>query len=417
MKDIEKNLNNLPKGRLSLTADLRIRYRMWRVGREMNAPMTSMAFSYRAVALSLLLVILAGSATGTYAYSSPEVVRGNILYPVKRGIEKVEARLVKTPQAEVVFHNKLAERRLAEADVLSRKISADGTAKKPEAEFDDTIAEAGLEISNTNKVAQRIDDGQERESVFGRLADNNLEKVEKMKILANRLGLATSEDTTEKIASVMEDTKEGQRRLVLAISQYKDGKQEKIVETGTTTATAARNFINASSTLNELQKEADNLTEELRSAGRYDQKQVIKLEERVDKKIDQASTALKEGQIEKFSGLSKAASALINNGKHFLKEEAPKATSTPKEEVKKPNRPRPMERRQERSNQERNDRNEARKESIKATSTQPLKASEATSTQATIAQPAEPQRIDVEQQRAISASSTPVYEYGERERD
>lgn len=65
---------------------------------------------------ALTLFITMG--TGVYAYSSPEVTADSALYPVKRGIESIEARIPRPPGARSEFHARMTERRVAEGEVM-----------------------------------------------------------------------------------------------------------------------------------------------------------------------------------------------------------------------------------------------------------------------------------------------------------
>ncbi|MBI5729001.1 MAG: hypothetical protein HY983_02040 [Candidatus Magasanikbacteria bacterium] len=67
-----------------------------------------------------MIVVLTGT-TGAYAYTSPEVTEGTILYPVKRAIEQVEEKIKTTPEAKAAFYLKQITRREAEKNILKRR--------------------------------------------------------------------------------------------------------------------------------------------------------------------------------------------------------------------------------------------------------------------------------------------------------
>ncbi len=60
--------------------------------------------------------------TSAYAYNSPEVTEGSVLYPIKIGIEKIEETTKVSTESKVKFIIKKAERREAEKKVLVAKI-------------------------------------------------------------------------------------------------------------------------------------------------------------------------------------------------------------------------------------------------------------------------------------------------------
>lgn len=70
-----------------------------------------------AIGFAIILPCLMGG-TSAYAYSSTSVTEGNMLYPVKRGIETVRVRFATTPADRATIHLQLYERRLDEAERL-----------------------------------------------------------------------------------------------------------------------------------------------------------------------------------------------------------------------------------------------------------------------------------------------------------
>jgi len=87
---------------------------------ECNLWYQTRVFKYSMVAL-LAVFFLGSSGVGVYAYSSPEVTEGAVLYPIKKAIENVEARTKRTPEARAKFKLKQIERREAEKSVLEKK--------------------------------------------------------------------------------------------------------------------------------------------------------------------------------------------------------------------------------------------------------------------------------------------------------
>ncbi len=74
------------------------------------------AFALPVATVGLFLV----TGVGAYAYESPTVTDGHLLYPVKQGCEHVEAAMQLSGEAQANFHARMMERRLAEAEVLWR---------------------------------------------------------------------------------------------------------------------------------------------------------------------------------------------------------------------------------------------------------------------------------------------------------
>lgn len=74
-------------------------------------------FRRAAIGFAVALPILFGG-TSAYAYSSASVTEGNVLYPVKRGIESMQLRFRNEPNDLAAYRLELYERRLDEAERL-----------------------------------------------------------------------------------------------------------------------------------------------------------------------------------------------------------------------------------------------------------------------------------------------------------
>ncbi len=83
-----------------------------------------------ALVCSLGGIMVCGSIASAYAYTSPEVTEGTILYPLKKKLEAAEAGLQRTPEQKAAFLVKKIERREAEARVLARKDKKIGQVRK-----------------------------------------------------------------------------------------------------------------------------------------------------------------------------------------------------------------------------------------------------------------------------------------------
>jgi hypothetical protein len=69
-------------------------------------------FKYALAPISLALLL--GVGTTSYAYASPSVCHGHILYPLKTGVETMEKTFYRTPDAQAQFQMKSLERRADE---------------------------------------------------------------------------------------------------------------------------------------------------------------------------------------------------------------------------------------------------------------------------------------------------------------
>ena len=71
-----------------------------------------------AAGFALVVLVVGSLGTGAYAYSSPVVTEGSILYPIKEKLEKIEEIAQITPEAKAKFYLKKIERREVERKIL-----------------------------------------------------------------------------------------------------------------------------------------------------------------------------------------------------------------------------------------------------------------------------------------------------------
>ncbi len=128
---MNKEMKNL---RSVATPSSEFKERLWqRLDAEM--PVVKIRSKKRmAVAGTLASIAMLLSGSGAYAYSSPNVTPESPLYGVKTGIEDVQERFKKSPEARAKFHKAMAQRRGHELD----------RAKSPEAQAELRIRLAEL---------------------------------------------------------------------------------------------------------------------------------------------------------------------------------------------------------------------------------------------------------------------------------
>ena len=74
-----------------------------------------------AAGFAMLIVMVGGLGTGAYAYSSPQVSHGSVLYPIKENLENLEENMQTTPEAKAKFYLKKIQRRERELEVVKQK--------------------------------------------------------------------------------------------------------------------------------------------------------------------------------------------------------------------------------------------------------------------------------------------------------
>lgn len=138
MDNLEKNLSNLPKPRLSKKADFKIKFKIYtfilrsklqKLGYIFFRPYSMLA----KVSYATLLVVIVLGSTAVYAANNDNITPGHSFYPLKKTIENVEENLSFTKNAQVDTLNKMSERRLKEAlNMAQENIEVEDTSSQGE---------------------------------------------------------------------------------------------------------------------------------------------------------------------------------------------------------------------------------------------------------------------------------------------
>lgn len=116
MKDVKKQFS---EQRESVSPSSEFEQRLWqRLDAEFVSaiPTRKSRRSLRYAVSIVAVVVIFFGGTGAYAYASPSVAPDSTLYPVRKGIESVEAVLHRSPEGKAAFHARMAERRAAELE-------------------------------------------------------------------------------------------------------------------------------------------------------------------------------------------------------------------------------------------------------------------------------------------------------------
>lgn len=93
------------------------------------------------------VLVLSLVATGTYAYTSPNVAAGHPLYRFKRKFEGYEEQMNRSPERQASFYVRKAERRAAEALSLARDEQSSS-----EVSFASAIEELQRSVATLNRI-------------------------------------------------------------------------------------------------------------------------------------------------------------------------------------------------------------------------------------------------------------------------
>jgi len=121
------------------------------------------AFRFAAAGIASLLVVF-GTGTSVYAYSSPDVSDGHPLYPIKHGIEQIQERLALNPNQRAAFHADMMQRRMAEAERL------DQTKEEIPKILESAAAELDLSVG---ELKADLRDPEQRNEVIDKLSETN----------------------------------------------------------------------------------------------------------------------------------------------------------------------------------------------------------------------------------------------------
>ncbi len=138
------------------------------------------------VATAFVLAAVVVGATGAYAYASPTVTEGTVLYPVKKTLEKVGEKLQVTPEKKAVFLLKQIDRREAEKKVLETKHQPIQNIETAIGSTEQKLETASAALKATpkknpallKKVEKRLTERQERLEKAKRELEKRLEKRE-----------------------------------------------------------------------------------------------------------------------------------------------------------------------------------------------------------------------------------------------
>ncbi|MDO8592674.1 MAG: DUF5667 domain-containing protein [bacterium] len=212
MDNLEKILANLPKPKLRLKADLKIKSKLYylilskRLEKLFSqpAPRGQVYILKNSLAIALMIIIIF-SGTSIYAYSSGEVMPGNRLYSLKRAMEKVEQQASITPAAKSQTYQKFSQRRLEEALRLSRRKSSGGQISNADnqqvsANIQKNIAEAVSNLITAADTAAAIKNQAESLAAQSRITERADSEVKYLNQIAAFAAFADDQEILDKVS-------------------------------------------------------------------------------------------------------------------------------------------------------------------------------------------------------------------------
>lgn len=113
----------------------------------------------KVTAAATTIVLLTGSATGAYAYTSDNVLPDSALYPIRQGLETIETAVALTPTARTAVQIKHLQRRLHEQELMAAKQRPITKEKLNDAadSLDEALKDSGsLSTSTQTEIDQTI---------------------------------------------------------------------------------------------------------------------------------------------------------------------------------------------------------------------------------------------------------------------
>jgi len=211
MNNLEQQLNKLPKGRLRLIANIKIRWRLYLLFWQRRIASLSLALvrvkllpaTTILIALALVLII------PTYAYASSNVTVGHFLYPVKQVIENIEIAVAISPVAKVNTYTKMAERRLAEASQLSQRQINQTTNQALTKTVNQAVV---LEEQAVNQTASIVS-GEKANQAQAVVTQANDVTLEKLSQITQEVGMESDEPTLDSLASAVDNLRQLKSRV------------------------------------------------------------------------------------------------------------------------------------------------------------------------------------------------------------
>jgi hypothetical protein len=338
MNNLEEQLNKLPQAKLSKKIDLYLRFNFWKLSWQNYFKDLSSFFIIKRLASVAMVVILLSFLVGLpyYAYASSDIVRGNILYPLKQGVENIELGLANTPEKKITVLTKLASRRLTEVNKLSQQASAqtDSNLAQTINQMVSLTTQADEDASSTSKTEQKTSTKNKIESI----KQQQLASVEN---IAKKRGLKASDQLLDSVALAIDNLK--QEREIQHFSdnsqvtpetasttfyQFFGHDRMNIASTSVKTSTSTEkktdgNIIKfnqeiSTKSLENIRERVNILKNSLSQEGAAPD-DTNNLLQRLDNRLNKAQSAIDSGNFNQAQGLIKSTDAISNNAKHFLR--------------------------------------------------------------------------------------------------
>ncbi len=202
MDNLERKLLDLPRHKLGLKADLKIRLQLYYLVfiNSFNSFRQIFKihnlFLFRGMAVAVVVFILLGG-TSLYAYSNNQITVGSPLYPLKRTAETVKNNLSISDVVKTESYNKQSQRRLVEASIVSNQ--AQKSDEETDAQLSKIIDQAVESFNKSVVVADKIKDSDKSDAVSKTLKDDSHESLDLLDSISKNVENHDNQELSEKI--------------------------------------------------------------------------------------------------------------------------------------------------------------------------------------------------------------------------
>ncbi len=358
LEQLEKKLNDLPRPTLSRLANFKFYLRLLPLVLKRWAGFRREAFSFSSLTTKLaatlvaLVLLLAGSSG--YAYFSPRVTYGQMLYPLKTTLEQLRVALARTPLDQVVIFTDLANRRLNEARVLANEkndsaasLSLISAAEAAGLNGDQTPGPLTITvneiINNTNKAikaSENIETAPVANQALALIDQAQTNHNSGLQEIARIIGFSAKPLVIETVARALNQTKINHQRVKTALDEVQtnltqgsteikikiktaaEEENEKIEQAKSTSDSLAAEETSSDLTveLEGVKEKIDSLKEKI-SLLNLPANETQKLFDLLDKKSGRIEDSLSHDSLDKAFHSLGTLDALVNNVDDFIKEE------------------------------------------------------------------------------------------------
>lgn len=225
MDNLSKILQSLPKEKLSHKADLKIRLKLYRLTAlaylksiRIHIKQGSRVPSWRPNVLNkafiaAMIFILVFSATSIFAYADDSIVPGDIMYPLKKAVEKIETSIAPSKPAKIAVYEKTSVRRLEEAVNMSKTAANINAAKI-------TDSESQAKPEKDSKTAPKTEPKAKIEKISENINKNIDEVIDSHQAIAESINNIDDHKEGEKQAAKAKEADKAKADYLDSIAQY-----------------------------------------------------------------------------------------------------------------------------------------------------------------------------------------------------